>query len=228
MFIADASIATMYTGPDRVREVDLATGIITTVAGNGVSGYRRLARQSLQRVREPARYLLIADLDGNCIRQVDLTTGIIATVAATGTAGFSGDAALNHTQLAGFVGDCAWEVVANARGDVFEGAYRGKYYTDSLAPVALDLPGLPIDGTGDQRAVHGRRPVVPGQAAAAGRPGHRAVGHAGRGDGGHGTVRRPRLAARRGRVRRPGSARRTPPASPRWRRTPWPRRTTSG
>jgi sugar lactone lactonase YvrE len=87
----------------RVRKVD-AAGIITTVAGNGTSGFGGdggLATNAT--VDSPndvavdrAGNLFIADQNSGRIRKVD-AAGIITTVAGNGTSGFNGDggAAIN-------------------------------------------------------------------------------------------------------------------------------------
>jgi sugar lactone lactonase YvrE len=94
----------------RVRRVDAATGVITTVAGLGqprCSGDGKLAVDA--GLNEPAALavsdggvLYIADQDNNRVRAVDLTTGMIYTVAGTGTAAYNGDdVAATETGLAG-------------------------------------------------------------------------------------------------------------------------------
>ena len=94
----------------RVRRVDAATGVITTVAGLGQPrcfGNGRLAVEA--GLNEPAALavsdkgvLYIADQSNNRVRAVDLTTGMIYTVAGTGTAAYNGDdVAATETGLAG-------------------------------------------------------------------------------------------------------------------------------
>jgi len=94
----------------RVRRVDGATGVITTVAGLGQPrcfGDGRLAVEA--GLNEPAALavsdegvLYIADQSNNRVRAVDLTTGMICTVAGTGTAAYNGDdMAATETGLAG-------------------------------------------------------------------------------------------------------------------------------
>ncbi|MGH7217018.1 MAG: PQQ-binding-like beta-propeller repeat protein [Nitrospiraceae bacterium] len=94
----------------RVRRVDAATGVITTVAGLGQPrcfGDGRLAVEA--GLNEPAALavsdesvLYIADQSNNRVRAVDLTTGVICTVAGTGTAAYNGDGvAATETGLAG-------------------------------------------------------------------------------------------------------------------------------
>ena len=82
----------------RIRRVDGRTGIITTVAGTGVSeaspdGVALAA--SLQgpyyvRAESPME-LTFTDTDSHRIRRIDLATGRIETLAGSGEGGFSGD-----------------------------------------------------------------------------------------------------------------------------------------
>ncbi len=86
-----------FTDVLRVRQVDLATGIITTVAGNGTSGFtgeRVLATNSAVRPLDIALdkmdNIFICD-DNTRIRKVDAQTGIINTIAGNGTSNFNGE-----------------------------------------------------------------------------------------------------------------------------------------
>lgn len=83
----------------RVRKVDAASGVITTVAG---SGQRRFSGDGgpgpSAGLNEPAalaldgrRRLYIADQSNNRVRVLDLETGMIRTVAGTGEAAYGGD-----------------------------------------------------------------------------------------------------------------------------------------
>jgi len=94
----------------RVRRVDAATGVITTVAGLGQPrcfGDGRLAVEA--GLNEPAALavsdkgvLYIADQSNNRVRAVDLTTGVIYSVAGTGMAAYNGDdVPATETGLAG-------------------------------------------------------------------------------------------------------------------------------
>jgi cysteine-rich repeat protein len=83
----------------RVRRVDAATGVISTVAGTGTLGFSgdggsavdaQLARPYALCVTA-ARDLLIADTFNDRVRIVDSATGIIGTLAGSGSQGFSGD-----------------------------------------------------------------------------------------------------------------------------------------
>jgi sugar lactone lactonase YvrE len=95
LYIADAA-------NNRVRKVDVATGIITTVAGDGSRGYSGDGGLSISAqldgptgvAVDTAGNLYIADgtRDGNNrIRRVVATTGVITTVAGIGSHGSSGD-----------------------------------------------------------------------------------------------------------------------------------------
>lgn len=88
------------TNNNRVRVVDLDTGIITTFAGSdiGYDGDGGLAtaaklKQPSDVAISPDGDVFIADTRNNVIRKVD-TNGIITTVAGTGTPGYSGDGGL--------------------------------------------------------------------------------------------------------------------------------------
>lgn len=88
------------TRPDsRVRKVDAATGIITTVAGVNGAGYNGdnipATSATLNGPRgaavDSAGNLYIADTLNERVRRVDAQTQIITTVAGTGAIGFTGD-----------------------------------------------------------------------------------------------------------------------------------------
>ncbi|MDR3676854.1 MAG: choice-of-anchor D domain-containing protein, partial [Acidobacteriota bacterium] len=96
LFIAD-------NGTDgRVRRVDAITHFITSVAGNGTSGYSgdgglatsaQLAGPTGVAV-DSSGNLFIADTGNHSIRRVDAATHFITTVAGNGTPGFSGEGGL--------------------------------------------------------------------------------------------------------------------------------------
>jgi hypothetical protein len=84
---------------NRIRRVDATTGVITTVAGNGIAGFAGdgglATNAELKFPSRPALdrngNLYIADFQNNRLRRVDASTNIITTVAGNGTAGYSGD-----------------------------------------------------------------------------------------------------------------------------------------
>ena len=86
-------------GASRVRRVDAVSGIITTVAGNGVSGFSGDNGPATNAnlwlpngvTVDAAGNFFIADFYNNRIRRVDAATGIISTVAGNGTQGYNGD-----------------------------------------------------------------------------------------------------------------------------------------
>src|SRR5438046_2133895 len=86
-------------GNERIRKIAAATGIITTVAGNGVLGFAgdggAATNASLNTpsgvALDASGNLYIADFCNDRIRKVDAATGIITTVAGNGSPAFAGD-----------------------------------------------------------------------------------------------------------------------------------------
>lgn len=93
---ASGNVYIAETGNNRVRKVN-TSGIISTIAGTGVSGYSGDAgAATAAKLSSPygvtvdaSGNVYIADLGNNRIRKV--SGGVISTVAGTGVAGFSGD-----------------------------------------------------------------------------------------------------------------------------------------
>ena len=114
------------TGNQRVREVNGSTGIITTIAGNGVEGYSSSGKGTEAMLNNPDQLALdnsgnlyIAEMGASVITKLNLSTGTINTVAGSGTSGAGtkvlGDGGpATQAQLAGPMG-----VAVNAAGDVF-------------------------------------------------------------------------------------------------------------
>ena len=86
-------------GNQRVRKVNVATGVITTVAGTGSFGYNgdNIAATSANLYNPSAiavdssGNIYIADTSNQRIRKVAAATGIITTLAGTGSFGYSSD-----------------------------------------------------------------------------------------------------------------------------------------
>ena len=95
----DADGDIFITDNNRIRKIDAATRVITTIAGTGPYGFSGDGGPATQAMLyRPAR--LAADKNGNIyfsdwynhrIRKIDKGTGIISTVAGNGSAGYSGD-----------------------------------------------------------------------------------------------------------------------------------------
>ncbi|NDJ14513.1 MAG: hypothetical protein EBY17_25510, partial [Acidobacteriia bacterium] len=99
--VAVDSAGNIYTadGNSRIRRISAATGVITTVAGNGTSGFSGDGGSATSAALAAPFWvtldgtgnLYISDLGNSRIRKVSAATGVITTVAGNGTAGFSGD-----------------------------------------------------------------------------------------------------------------------------------------
>jgi len=83
----------------RTRRLDLATGRLTTVAGNGVKAYEGDGGPALEAsfsAPHEIRFdgdsnLFVVERDAHVVRRVDARTRIVSTVAGTGEPGYSGD-----------------------------------------------------------------------------------------------------------------------------------------
>jgi hypothetical protein len=90
------------TGNHEIRKVTVATGIITTVVGNGSPGSNGDGgAATAARLNSPRGIVVaangdyyIGDRSNNKVRKVTALTGIITTYVGTGTAGYSGDGGL--------------------------------------------------------------------------------------------------------------------------------------
>lgn len=87
---------------NRIRKIEITTGIINTVVGNGTGGYTGDGIAATSATLETPvgicidkfNNLYIADFGNHRVRKVELNTGIISTIAGTGEMGYSGDGGL--------------------------------------------------------------------------------------------------------------------------------------
>ncbi|MGA2065001.1 MAG: MBG domain-containing protein [Thermoguttaceae bacterium] len=116
LFIAD-------TWNCRIREVDLSTGLISTVVGNGTAGFNGDGSPATGvELNHPTRIALdgagdifVADMLNNRVREFIAATNSIRTVAGCATGGFGGDGGPpTSASLAGPMG-----VALDASGDLF-------------------------------------------------------------------------------------------------------------
>jgi sugar lactone lactonase YvrE len=92
LYIAD-------TANSRIRRLDINSGVITTVVGNGVSSFSGDGGPAISAslntprgvVVDGAGNLIISDVNAHRVRLVDINTGIIRTIAGNGIPSFSGD-----------------------------------------------------------------------------------------------------------------------------------------
>lgn len=83
----------------RTRRLDLATGRLTTIAGNGDKAYAGDGGPALDasfsaphEIRfDRDGHLFVVERDAHVVRRVDARSRVVSTVAGTGEAGFSGD-----------------------------------------------------------------------------------------------------------------------------------------
>ena len=127
----DADRTTLYmadTFNNRIRKIDLATGEVTTIAGNGTGSYTGDGGPaSAATLNGPTDVhlshdndLYIADAENHVIRKID-TNGIITTVAGTGQKGVSPDGT-----------DAVSAMLNRPMGVAFDEANHTLYITDTF------------------------------------------------------------------------------------------------
>jgi trimeric autotransporter adhesin len=150
---ADGVLYLADTYNNRIRRIDFAAGLVTTVAGTGTPGFggdggqARLALLNRPRDLEigPDGRLYIADTENHRIRVVNLLTGVIDTVAGNGKPGFSGEqgmataAALQRPFGIGF--DKSGDLMI---ADTYNNRIR-RVRMALLKPAGAEIPDGPIE-----------------------------------------------------------------------------------
>jgi hypothetical protein len=145
LFIAD-------TQNNRIREVDLSSGIITTVAGGGTGGLGDNDLATSATLSGPTAIavdvsgnLFIADTWNARVREVNHLTHVITTIAGNGTAGFSGDG--GQAVLASL--NAPWGVTVDSAGNVFiADSYNGRIREVSAGTISTFAGGSYTFGDG--------------------------------------------------------------------------------
>jgi hypothetical protein len=181
------TITAIYSGDaNSIASTGVLPGTITTVAGNGTSGYSgnggsaTAAQLNLPIgvAVDAAGDLFIADTFNHVVREVS-PAGIITTVAGNGTAGYSGDggaataAQLNYSfavtvDAAGdlFIADTVNNVIREVRAGIITtvaGNGVGGYSGDGGAATAAELfrpSGVAVDAAGDLFIADGLNNVI--------------------------------------------------------------------
>jgi uncharacterized protein (TIGR03437 family) len=150
LYIADSA-------NNRIRKVAAATGIVTTVAGNGAFGYSGDGGSATSaQLRSPqgvamdsAGNLYITDSGNNRIRKVAAATGAITTVAGTGSQGDSGDGGPAASAQFNY----PWGVAVDGSGNVYIADYNSRRIRKVAAATGIittvagnGTPGYSGDG----------------------------------------------------------------------------------
>ncbi len=145
-------IADQYS--DRIRKVATATGIITTVAGNGTQGFAGDGGPATSAklyypgtiAIDPADNLYFTDQFNNRIRKVDAATGVITTIAGTGQTVFSGDGGVaTRANMGGPLG-----LSLDGQGNIYIADYgNNRIRKIDVSQSALTYPTATIVGTSD-------------------------------------------------------------------------------
>lgn len=134
----------------RIRKVDAASGIITTVVGTGDKGYSGdggLATAA--QVNFPSSVavdssgnLFLSDSDSYRIRKVDALSGVITTVAGVGSYGFSGDGGSATAAKIAY----SWHIAVDDNGNMYTVESERIRKIDALTGIITTVAGNGTNG----------------------------------------------------------------------------------
>jgi hypothetical protein len=136
---------------NRVRKINMSTGIINTIAGTGTAGYNGDGiPATTAQINGPcgiifdnAGNIYVAEYGGARVREINIATGNISTIAGTGSFGYNGDVILaTAAQLSG----CAY-IKFDAAENMFIGVGSNQRVRDIIKSTGIIST---IAGTGTQ------------------------------------------------------------------------------
>jgi sugar lactone lactonase YvrE len=132
-------------GSNRIRKIDMRTGIVTTAAGACFYGYDGDGKPAVKAmlnapeavIFDPSGHLYISDAMNHRVRRVEAGTGVITTVAGIGDSGYKDSGAMGGCGMAKFVKAVDKEMIKHGDGRVAVEAV-----VNSPAGLALDANGF--------------------------------------------------------------------------------------
>ncbi len=142
---ANDDVCVADKGSNRIRKIDMRTGIVTTVAGAcfyGYDGDGKPATKAMLNAPEavifdPSGHMYISDAMNHRVRRVEAGTGVITTVAGIGDSGYKDSGAMGGCGMAKFVKAVDKEMIKHGDGRVAVEAV-----VNSPAGLALDANGF--------------------------------------------------------------------------------------
>jgi len=147
----DASSSNIYlTSSNQIKKINIATGIITTVAGLSTAGFSGDGGPAIAAsMQGPAGIcidasgnLYVADESNNRIREIYAATGIINTIGGSGVYSYSGD---GGPALLATLSD-PMAIGVDASGNVFFSDQDGNYIREIVASTGMmkHIAGIPV------------------------------------------------------------------------------------
>jgi DNA-binding beta-propeller fold protein YncE len=132
-------------GSNRIRKIDMATGVVTTVAGKCFYGYDGDGKPAIHAMLnapeavlvDPAGHVYISDAMNHRVRRVEAGTGLITTVAGNGESGYKDSGNMGGCGMAKFIKAVDKEMIKHGDGRIAVEAV-----VNSPAGLALDPNGM--------------------------------------------------------------------------------------
>jgi len=172
---AQGNVYVADSGNGRVRKIDAATGVVTTLAGHG--SYQQHGGDGGPAVDATFAYEprgVAVDAAGNVyiaagfdqrIRRIDAASGIITTIAGNGTAGFSGDGGLASAARVSRPTDLIFDAAGNLYFSDVDNSRVRKIAAGTGIITTVAGNGSQLGPLGDGGPAHSARIAHPGALA---------------------------------------------------------------
>ncbi len=145
---------------NRIRKIDMGTGIITTIAGTGVGGDSGNGGLAINAqiwtnniAIDPSDNIYIQNVSNGGVRKIDQGTGIITNYAGNGTYGYSGDGGQAVLAQFGYIND----MHCDAAGNLYftEGSNSSNLLYDNNTLRKIAVSGIVSTVAGDGNLSYG-------------------------------------------------------------------------
>lgn len=143
-----------------IRKIDMQTGIISTIAGNGNGGNAGNGGQAINAeiwansiAIDPFDNLYIENIVGGGVRKINLATGVINNFAGNGAYGYAGDGASALLAQFGYIGDMNFDSAGNLYITEMSNSSNPDYDNNTIRKI--DVNGIVTTVAGNGNSTYG-------------------------------------------------------------------------